>query len=104
VSDHRALPGAAVTCWLRQFSVKERACEGRMDRAHLIAQQVLRREGHPEACQDRRSWVPACRWHHSQFDNYRGVVVPREMLPAGFLELCEEIGLSWWVDRRYGPA
>jgi hypothetical protein len=90
------------TCWLKQFSVKERACEGRMDRAHLVEQQTLKKEGHPELCPDPRTWVPACRWHHTQFDGHFGVQVPRSALPVELEKLCEEIGLGWYLDRRFG--
>lgn len=90
-------------CWLRSFTppAKERACEGRMDRAHLVTCQLLRREGHEVLIPDERTWVPACRLHHTWFDNYV-LSVPPTALPQAFLELMEEIRLDWWVDRRYG--
>lgn len=96
--------GVEAACWLKQFSTKEKACEGRMDHAHLIDKAVLKREGFSHLCGDERTWVPACRWHHTQFDRRLGVVVPREALPAGLLKLVEEIGLTWWIDRRYGES
>lgn len=88
-------------CWLQQFSDKP-TCAGRMDRAHLVTRQLLRREGHDALIPDERTWMPACRFHHGQFDNYRGVVIPRERLPEAFLSLMDDLGLLWWVDRRYG--
>jgi hypothetical protein len=94
--------GVEAACWLKQFSTKEKACEGRMDHAHLIDKAVLKREGFSHLCGDERTWVPACRWHHTQFDRRLGVTVPREALPAELLKLVEEIGLMWWIDRRYG--
>lgn len=96
--------GEPATCWLKNFCTKERACEGRMDHAHLIDKAVLKREGFPELCGDERTWVPSCRWHHTQFDRRLGVIVPREALPVALVSLCEEIGLDWWLDRRYGLA
>lgn len=89
-------------CWLARFDTRGRPCGGRMDNVHLIDQQKLRKEGHGGLCTDGRSFVQACRTHHAAFDNYRGVVVPRAMLPAGLEELCGEVGLLWWLDRRYG--
>jgi hypothetical protein len=94
--------GVEAACWLKQFSTKEKACEGRMDHAHLIDKAVLKREGFAHLCGDERTWVPACRWHHTQFDRRLGVTVPREALPPELLKLVEEIGLMWWIDRRYG--
>jgi len=73
-----------------------------MDRAHLVTRQLLRREGHADLIYDDRTWVPACRLHHSSWDNFMGVVVPRAALPAAFVALMQEIGLGWWLDRRYG--
>lgn len=96
--------GVEAACWLKQFSTKERACEGRMDHAHLIDKAVLKREGFSHLCGDERTWVPACRWHHTQFDRRLGVTVPREALPLELLKLVEEIGLMWWIDRRYGES
>jgi hypothetical protein len=91
-----------IGCWLSQFSTRERVCSGRMDRAHLVPQQLLRREGHAALCPDPRLWKPACRLHHGMFDGYTGVVVPRDALPVELEELCLAIGLDWYLDRRYG--
>lgn len=99
---YAALPEETPACWLTPFSVKERSCEGRMDHAHLIDKAVLKREGFPQLCVDERTWVWACRWHHTQFDHRFGVIVPRSALPVELEKLCEEIGLGWWLDRRYG--
>jgi hypothetical protein len=88
-----------MTCWLAQFSSKP--CDGRMDPAHLLSKQLLRRKG-IEWAWDVRFWVPACRYHHGQFDNYR-LTVPRESIPASLESLCEELGLVHALDRRYGP-
>lgn len=90
-------------CFLEAFDTRKRPCQGRMDRAHLVTRQVLRREGHEALIPDERTWVPACRLHHSSWDSFMGVVVPRAALPAAFVALMQEIGLSWWVERRYGP-
>jgi hypothetical protein len=87
-------------CWLVGFG-GQLPCEGRTDRAHLIAQQTLKRLGHGDLVGDPRTWVPACRKHHTAFDDYR-LSVPREGLPEALESLCEELGLSWYLDRRYG--
>lgn len=91
-----------MSCWLRQFDEKHRCCQGRTDRAHLLKQQTLRREGHSDLIDDPRTFVPACRLHHSVWDSYGAVVVPRSAVPASLEELCEERGLSWALDRRFG--
>lgn len=89
-------------CWLAQFDTRKRPCQGRLDRAHLIAAQTLRKEGHEALIPDERTWRPACRLHHSSFDGYTGVVVAPAALPEPFLALMREIGLEWAVERRYG--
>jgi hypothetical protein len=90
-----------VTCWLAQFS--DKPCEGRMDAAHLLSKQWLKKATYPleVSIWDGRFWLPACRYHHAQFDNYR-LKVPRESIPAPLESLCEELGLTWALDRRYG--
>lgn len=94
---------AHAQCWLKPYDLKARPCAGRMDRAHLIPQQLLKREGHDDACGDPRSWIPACRLHHSNFDNRSGVIVPWSALPRSFIDLVTELGLMHWTERRYGP-
>lgn len=96
------LEGVSVRCWLAQFSSKERACYGRMDRAHLIEKQTLKREKLHHLLSDPRVWVPACRFHHTKFDGFTGVSVPREALSFELEELARENGLGWYLDRRYG--
>lgn len=88
------------TCWLAQFD--DRACEGRMDPAHLIPKQTLKKARCEVDLWDERLWVPACRFHHGQWDNHR-FVVPRESLPVDFVGLVGELGLDWYLDRRF-PA
>jgi hypothetical protein len=88
-------------CWLAQFD--GRACEGRMDPAHLVSKQALKRAKCEVDLWDETVWVPACRFHHGQFDNHR-LTVPREALPASLIALCERIELDWWIDRRYPQA
>jgi hypothetical protein len=88
-------------------------CDGRLIKAHLIPRQTLRRElnASPKLIDDPRVWRWCCGGvngtggHHGRFDS-RGcnpLRIPRHRLPADFLELTEELGLGWWVDRTY-PA
>lgn len=83
------------------------ACEGRLVRAHLIRQQVLRRVGFTDLW-DERLWVPACGGptgcggHHGLFDVSRRLRLPREAIPRELDALAESIGLGWWLDREYG--
>lgn len=90
-------------CWLREFAPhRVRECRGRMDPAHLIDRHRLKLEGREDLIPDGRTWVRACRRHHTLFDSY-AFPVPRTALPEPFLALMAELGLDWWVDRRYGP-
>jgi hypothetical protein len=82
-------------------------CDGRLIRAHLVKQQVLKREGHGRYCKDPRSWVwccggpTGCGGHHGHMDRSLKVRIPRADLPTGFLAMMEEIGMSWYVERYY---
>lgn len=85
-------------------------CTGRLVRAHLCRQQTLRREGHRGACWDARSWVWMCGGlgygngaHHGAFDSGR-LVIPREQLPQGFIDLMCELGMSYFIDKHYGSS
>lgn len=91
-------------CFLAAFSTKP--CHGRIVAAHLLPKQLLKRVGHDPW--DERALVPACggivglSGHHGLFDAYK-LTVPRSRLPAGVLRLAEELGLEWYLDRRFGP-
>jgi hypothetical protein len=92
-------------CWLKQFT--DTPCDGRMDRAHLLPRQLMRRElkGRPDLpalLVDGRGWMPACRAHHSAFDTARPMRVPRSSLPEGLESFAEGLGLLWWIEREYG--
>ncbi len=94
-------------CFLARFS--DHPCEGRLIRAHLIPRQLLKREGFGLHVDDPRSYVPACggimgnAGHHGQMDASRTLKVPREALPPVLEEFAAELGLTWWLDREYGP-
>lgn len=90
-------------CFLARFS--DKPCEGRLVRAHLIDAQRLRRMGHDPL--DPRAWVPACggygygnEAHHAALDDRR-LQIPYESLPEGVLSLADELGLGYWLERRY---
>jgi hypothetical protein len=98
------------TCFLARFS--RVPCSGRLVKAHLIPRQVLKREvgkGWSRYVKDERSFVPACgglvglSGHHGALDHY-ALRIPRAAIPAGTEELAAELGLTWWLDRRYGQA
>lgn len=109
-----ALDGYAMShgdCFLAQFS--DTPCDGRMQKAHLLRAQTIRRElntkVHKEdwrgdlasAVWDPRAWRPACYRHHTMLDQARTLRIPREAIPADTVEYARELGLLWWVDRTY---
>lgn len=96
-------------CWLAAFS--DVPCDGPTDRAHLLKKEVLKRElkiaATDEVALQRFIWHPAvwvhaCRFHHGQFDAYR-LKVPREKLPETCERFADIFGLTWLVERTYGP-
>jgi hypothetical protein len=102
-------------CWLARYGVHERGpmppCDGRLIRAHLLPRQLLLRTLNPveavAAIDDPRSWVYACggitgsSGHHGALDVARTIRVPYEHLPVGLLELADECGLGYWLEREY---
>jgi hypothetical protein len=62
-----------------------------------------------DLCDDERSWVPCCGGplgpggHHGQLDQSRHLRIPRADLPADVEEFAAELGLTWWIEREYGP-
>lgn len=107
-------------CFLAQFSNKP--CEGRLVRVHLIPKQLLKRtwrslerQDYPlpfdsltALLADERAWVDGCGGivgiggHHGMLDHSRTLRIPRSAIPDGTVELAEELGLGWWLDREYG--
>lgn len=83
-------------------------CEGRMDAAHLIPKQRIKRElkGHytePELqaiVWDRRVLIDACRRHHHQLDNYIHRL-RRDELPVELTAYAREYHLVWSLIRDY---
>lgn len=97
------LPEENPSCWLAQFAPGV-SCSGRLDPAHLIREQVIRREvsrakaivWHPA------TWRPACRRHHSMLDHSKKLRIPREAIPAETEAWAAEHGLTYWLDKTYG--
>jgi len=56
---------------------------------------------------DPRSYVWACggamgnSGHHGMLDNYQ-IHVLRQHIPRETEEYCEQLGIGWYLDRRYG--
>jgi hypothetical protein len=94
------MDGETPDCWLRQFTSTD--CAGRMDRAHLIPKQTLKKAGLAEHILDPATWRPACRYHHFSFDAYRGVEVPRSSVPVETERFADRYGLGWYLTRRFG--
>jgi hypothetical protein len=104
-------------CFLAQFSSEP--CAGRMERAHLLRQQTLRRHltsimrEEVNACLmsdedvrlfvwDERTWRPACHRHHTAFDQSKTLRIPRSAIPADTEQYAREWGFGWFLDRTYG--
>lgn len=95
-----------MTCWLAEHGWMEHGdpmspCKGRLDRAHLIPRQLLKRVGLAHLIPDPRTWVAGCRWHHGQLDFARKLRVPFDALPAETIEFAEEHGLMPYLERTY---
>jgi hypothetical protein len=96
------LPVEVPECWLAQFS--DTSCSGRLERAHLIRAQTVRREVSRDRAivWDERIVRWACHLHHGQFDQTRALRVPRSALPASVEQFAADHGLGWFLDRTYG--
>jgi hypothetical protein len=100
--------GVRRSCWFAGLP-DAGPCDGRLVRCHLIRRQVLRRElnAAPAVVDDPRCWVwgcggpTGCSGHHGALDTARTLRVPRDRLPAAFVEFVEELGLGWWAEREY---
>jgi len=78
----------------------------------LVDRQLLRHEHLEHLIDDERTWVPACGGmtglggHHAAHDPMlsarRELAVPRWAIPEELEQLMSGVGLSWWLDRRYG--
>lgn len=101
------MTGYTPGCWFAQNVIGSGRCDGRLVRCHLIPKQMLTREKLDPT--DERTWVPGCGGptgiggHHGALDSARTLRIPREALPEGLEDFCAEHGLTWWLDREYGP-
>lgn len=112
-----SMPGEDPVCFLAEFS--DTPCGGRMEKAHLIKQQVIRKEiwnqqvelremlgenGAGILLWDARVWRPACHTHHFHLDESKRIRLTRQQLPASVEEYAAEYGISWWLEKTYGPT
>lgn len=106
------------TCWLAQFAGTP--CSGRIEKVHLLAKQVVRREvwlprytGRVETPEnfpttlrelvwDRRIWRFGCHGHHTDLDCTKRLVLERSAIPASVEEFAREYGLTAKLDYAYG--
>lgn len=107
-----ALDGYAMShgdCFLAQFS--DVPCEGRMERAHLLRLQTLRRELRKldlpadellALLWSPAVWRPGCTLHHGLLDKARRLRIPRDAIPADTEAFADTYGLAWWLAREYG--
>lgn len=118
-------------CWASMWVPGAGPCDGQLIKAHLLPKQVIRRElaagvkerrfnGSLRSLKEVREaledlvwdaavWVPMCGGptgiggHHGQLDHSRTLRIPRDAIPSDLEAFAAEHGLSWWLDRTYGP-
>lgn len=100
---YACLPAEVPECFFAQFA-PDVPCDGRLEKAHLIRAQVIRREvGATRAVVwDKAVWRAACYVHHTMLDQSRTLVIPRSAIPAETEQWAAEHGLDWWLTREYG--
>ena len=93
-------PGTG-TCWLARYS--DRPCDGRLDRAHFIPKQTLKREvsDNAEFIWHPMIWRYACRRHHNDLD-FGNLRLTREQIPASVETFAKMFNLTPKLDRIYG--
>jgi hypothetical protein len=96
------LPVEIPACFLAQFTGTP--CGGRMERAHLIREQTIRREVSRSklVLWAPAVWRPACHVHHGELDQSKKLRLPRSAIPAETEAWAAEHGLAYWLDREYG--
>lgn len=96
------LPEEIPACFLAQFTGT--TCAGRMERAHLIREQTIRREVSRSKLilWAPAVWRPACHRHHGELDQTKTLRIPRSAIPAETEQWAADHGLDWWLDRTYG--
>jgi hypothetical protein len=78
-----------VNCW---FAALGNCSPGRLQRAHLIPKQRLKR--HVEDVWQPVLWVPACDSHHHKFDKHF-ILLQEEDYPQGLREWAAANGWVW---------
>jgi hypothetical protein len=97
------LPEEIPACWLAQFAPGV-SCEGRMQKAHLIRGQTIRREVSRSklVLWAPAVWRPACYRHHTMLDQSKTLQIPRSAIPVETELWAAEHGLEWWLAETYG--
>ena len=99
-SDHWGEP----SCF---FAVEPGNCSGRLQAAHLIPRQRLRKHVPKwkvkQAIADHRNGIVLCERHHGLLDR-KLLELPREKLPESVEAFAEEYKLKWSLGRDYGKG
>lgn len=84
-------------CWFRQLG----DCDGRIQRAHLIPKQRLKRAGvrADDDVWDQRVVVPACARHHTLFD-MKFIHLEETDYPETLQQYAGEHGFAWQDAER----
>lgn len=78
----------------------EGACYGDRQGAHIISQHHLKKRHRGDRLWDLRNGMLLCERHHNRHDRHLQRV-PREKLPKGISDFCEELGISYLLDKYY---
>lgn len=70
---------------------------------HVLSRQQLRRHGHGDKVWDARNGIPLAPRVHERH-TLAVERVPRASLPVAAEEFAAELGLTWLLDRVYGPV
>ena len=100
-------------CFLARHGVFEGGhmpnCQGRLVRAHLIPQRLLRVTGiSQELWWSDPLWVWACggisgsSGHHGHLDSSRRLRLLRDSIPRATERFADAHGLTWYLDREFG--
>lgn len=96
-------------CWFALHVVDAGPCDGRLRKCHIIPKQRILKDARSADPWDPRVIVLGCGGptgiggHHGQLDFSRKLRIPRDALPPSVEEFAAEHGLTWWLEREYGP-
>lgn len=76
-------------------------CRGPLDAHHIVPRRVLKAHGHREATEDPRNGMCLCRRHHELVERHL-LSIQRDCIPRAAELFAAEVGLGWYLDRRYG--